>query len=90
MSNQEVVSFHEAIDIIESLPEYQQENLIDIVRHRLIERSRQLLIKNVKEARKEYTRGEIKKGTVDDLMKELAEWENLFGVKPLLEPINGL
>jgi len=67
------MTFHEAIDMVESLPEYQQENLIDIIQHRLIERKRQLLIENVKAAQEEYTRGEIKKGTVDDLLRGLAE-----------------
>jgi len=68
-----LMTFHEAIDMVESLPEYQQENLIDIIQHRLIERKRQLLIENVKAAQEEYTRGEIKKGTVDDLLRGLAE-----------------
>jgi hypothetical protein len=34
MSNQ-AVTFQEALEIVESLSEYQQENLLDIIRHRL-------------------------------------------------------
>ena len=30
------ITFQEALDAIESLPEYQQEDLIDIIRRRLI------------------------------------------------------
>ena len=73
MSSQRVVTFQEALDVVESLPEYQQEDLINIIRRRHLERSRELLAENIKEARGEYARGEVKRGTVDDLMKELAE-----------------
>lgn len=73
MSSGQTVTFQEAIDIIESLPEYQQEDLIDIIRHRLIEHRRDLLSENIREARAEYLRGDAKKGTGDDLMKELSE-----------------
>jgi hypothetical protein len=67
------VSFQEVLDIVESLPEYQQEDLIDIIRRRLIEQRRDRLADSIREAREEYARGEVKKGTVDDLMKELSE-----------------
>lgn len=73
MSGQESVTFQEALEIIESLPEYQQEDLIKIIRQRLLEYKRDLLAKNIGEAREEYARGEVKKGSVDDLMKELSE-----------------
>ncbi|MBE7443768.1 MAG: hypothetical protein HS132_00250 [Planctomycetia bacterium] len=72
ISNRQNITFQEAIEIIESLPEHQQEYLIDIIRHRLTEQKRQQLASNIKEARAEYARGEIKKGTVADLMKEFS------------------
>jgi hypothetical protein len=71
MAVQQVTTFQEALEVVESLPESQQENLIDIIRHRLIERNRELLAENIQTARAEYARGEIKKGTVNDLMREL-------------------
>ena len=67
------ITFQKALDIIESLPEYQQEDLINIIRRRLIEQRRNLLADRIKEAKEEYARGEVKKGSVDDLMKELSE-----------------
>jgi hypothetical protein len=73
MPNRQTMAFQEALDIIGSLPEYQQEDLIDIVRHRIIEHRRELLAENIREARKEHARGETKKGNVNDLMKELSE-----------------
>ena len=73
MSSRQTVAFQEALDVIESLPEYQQESLVDIIRHRIIEHRRELLVENIREARKEYARGEVREGTVDDLMRELSE-----------------
>lgn len=73
MHSQQTTLFQKAIDIVESLPEYQQEDLIDIIQHRLLDQKRELLAKNIREAREEYARGEVKRGTVVDLMKELSE-----------------
>ena len=67
------VTFQEALDIVESLPEHQQEDLVDIIRRRLIEQRRDRLADSIRGAREEYARGEVKKGSVDDLMKELSE-----------------
>ena len=52
------------------MPEGQRESLIEIVKNRLIEERRDRLAQNIKEAREEYARGDIRKGTVDDLMRE--------------------
>ena len=70
MPSQQITIFQKALDVVESLPEYQQEDLIDIIRHRLLDQRRELLAKNIREAREEYAREEVKRGTVDDLMKE--------------------
>jgi len=51
---------------IESLPEDQKVSIIEIVKHRLIEDRRDLLVQNIKEAREEYSRSEARRGTVDD------------------------
>ncbi|MCK4325265.1 hypothetical protein KAU86_01635 [bacterium] len=71
--SKQAATFQEALDVIESLPEYQQEDLIDIVRHRQIEHRRDLLAKNIKKARAEYAKGEVKEGTANELMKDLSE-----------------
>ena len=73
MSSEQTITFQKVLDIVESLPEYQQESLIDIVQHRLMEHRRELPARNIREAREEYARGEVKKGTVDDLMREISE-----------------
>jgi len=73
MSSQQTVTFQEALDIIESLPEHQQEDLINIIQRRRLERRRELLAESIKEARAEYARGEVTRGTVDNLMQEITE-----------------
>jgi hypothetical protein len=47
---------------------------MDIVKRRLIEERRDRLAQSIEEAREEYKRGKIRKGTVDDLMHELSKW----------------
>ena len=36
MANRQTVTFQEALDIVESLPEYQQDDLVDIIQRRRI------------------------------------------------------
>lgn len=71
MHNQQHASFQEALDVIESLPEYQQEDIINIVHKRLLEKRRESLAENIREAREEYAKGKIKRGSAEDIMKEI-------------------
>jgi hypothetical protein len=73
MSGRDTVTFQEALDIVESLPEYQQEDLIEIIRKRRLERRRELLVENIKEAQAEYAKGEFTRGSAADLMREINE-----------------
>jgi len=72
MSTRQTATFNETLDIIESFPEEQKESIIEIVKHRLTEERRERLAQTVKEAREEYSRGEARRGTVDDLIREIA------------------
>ena len=69
----ETTTFDEALDIIESFPEEQRESIVEIVKHRLTEERRERLAQTVKEARQEYARGEVRRGTVDDLIREIVQ-----------------
>ncbi len=73
MTSRQTMTFQKALDIVESLPEYQQDDLVNIIQRRRIERRRELLAESIKEARAEYARGEVTRGTIDDLMKEIRE-----------------
>ncbi len=66
-------TFQEALDVVESLSDDQQEELIDIVRRRKIERRRAEIAENIRVGREEHARGETRSGTIQDLMKELDE-----------------
>ena len=66
-------TFQEALDLVESLPESQRDELVKIVQHRRQEERRTALADRIAEARREYERGDVRRGTVDDLLKELTE-----------------
>jgi CHASE3 domain sensor protein len=66
-------TFDEALEIIESFPDEQKESIIEIVKRRLADERRERLAQTVKEAREEYARGEVRRGTVDDLMLEITQ-----------------
>ena len=68
MSSQQTAAFRKALAILESLPEYQQDDLMHILQRRRLARRRGLLAERIKEARAEYTKGEVTRGTVDELM----------------------
>jgi CHASE3 domain sensor protein len=64
--------FQELIETIEALPVDDQALLIEIVRKRLIQQRRAELATEIAEARDAYQRGEVRRGTVADLMEDLA------------------
>jgi CHASE3 domain sensor protein len=66
-------TFDEALEIIDSFPDEQKESIIEIVKRRLADERRERLAQTVKEAREEYARGEVRRGTVDDLMLEITQ-----------------
>jgi len=71
MAKTQAIAFHEVLEMVEMLPEDEQETLLDIIQHRLREHRRERIVQNVRKARKEYAKGEIRQGTVAELMKEL-------------------
>jgi len=69
----ETVTFDEVLDIIESFPEKQRESIVEIVKRRLTEERREQLAQTMKESREEYSRGEVRRGTVEDFMREASQ-----------------
>jgi len=67
------VSFQQALEIVEGLPDEQQGELIEIVRNRQREHRREALADGIEQARAELARGDFRRGTVNDLMAELAQ-----------------
>ena len=72
MSEERVTSrLQEAIEAVESLAPEDQELLIEIVSERLVQLRRAELVKEVAEARRAYRSGEVRRGTVADLLGDL-------------------
>ncbi len=61
--------FQAAIETIEQLSPEEQAQLLDI----LVEQRREHLVKEVAAARQAYQSGQVRRGTVDNLMAELTE-----------------
>ncbi|MEH2353307.1 hypothetical protein [Nostoc sp.] len=70
---QKTSTFQKAIEAVEALdPEAQAiAILVDIIQKRLKQQRRDDLLKAVAEAREAYAKGEVRSGTVADLMAEL-------------------
>jgi hypothetical protein len=73
MSSSAVASFQQALEMVEELPEEQQRDLVEIVRSRQRERRREALAASIEQARRELAQGEARRGTVADLMVDIAE-----------------
>jgi hypothetical protein len=63
--------FQKALATIEALPSNQQMDLVEVIRRRLAESRRDEIAANIREAKVDYRRGQVKKGTLADLMKDL-------------------
>jgi len=65
----ETPTFDEVLDVVEHLPDEQQANLVEVVRHRLAERGRQRVIADAREARDEFAAAQSRATPIDDLIK---------------------
>jgi hypothetical protein len=64
-------SLQAAIEVVEQLSDEDQAHLLDIIYRRLVEKRRDHLVRDVKEAREQYAAGQIRRGSIDDLLAEL-------------------
>ncbi len=63
--------FNQILEMIDNLSFDEQEDLINIARHRQIEQRREEIATNIIKADQEYQQDEVFRGTVDDLITEL-------------------
>ena len=68
-------AFQKAIEGVETLPVDDQLLLIQIIKHRLIQHHRSELVSEVAEARAAYRTGNVQRGTIDDLLREIEDSE---------------
>ena len=64
-------SFQEIIESVVALPLDDQQILMDIINRRIIEQRRDELVADMKESLEAYRKGEVRVGTVDDILKDL-------------------
>ncbi|MGV8175204.1 MAG: hypothetical protein ACP5OU_05825 [Methanothrix sp.] len=67
------LSFQELIDAVESMPLDDQSMLIELINKRIQEKRRAELVAEVREARDAFIKGDVKRGTFEDLMKDLKD-----------------
>jgi hypothetical protein len=67
------LSFQDLIDAVESLPLDDQSMLVELINKRITETRRAELVAEVQDARRAFKNGEVKRGTVEDLMKDLKD-----------------
>ncbi|MDF5716985.1 MAG: hypothetical protein PUP92_37005 [Rhizonema sp. PD38] len=70
---EKISTFQQALDVVEALKPEEQEILVDIVSRRLSQQRRSELITEVAQAKSDYEQGQIRRGSVADLMRELDE-----------------
>ena len=65
------IQFNQILEMIDYLSVDEQDDLINIVRHRQIEKRRQQIANKINQTRQEYQEGKVFRGTVDDIIAEL-------------------
>ncbi|MCP3963318.1 MAG: hypothetical protein GY719_36230 [bacterium] len=68
---QAVLPFREVLEAVDALPLAEQEELMGVVRRRIIERRRVALAGEIAEAEAEYDAGNCEEKTPDELMQEI-------------------
>jgi len=64
-------TFDRALATVDALGVDEQEALVDVVRKRIAAARRAALAEQVAASRRDYRRGNVRRGTADDLMAEL-------------------
>ena len=71
MEKMEVSLLQQALDVVESLPPDDQETLIDLIQHRLVERRRGEIARHAEETLQAVRDGHAQYGSVEDLRRDL-------------------
>ena len=67
----ETVKFADALASVETLPVEDQSALVEVVNKRIAATRRREMVQKIAEARADYRRGKVKRGSATDLMREL-------------------
>jgi hypothetical protein len=66
-----MTSFAQTLDVIESLPVDEQEDVLEVLQRRLAEHRRAELVATVKQSRKEFAAGKCKAASVAAIMRQV-------------------
>ncbi|AFZ28789.1 hypothetical protein Glo7428_0179 [Gloeocapsa sp. PCC 7428] len=69
----EASRFKQVLESVELLSMDEQEVLVEIIRHRLVERRRDEIAANIAQAQEEYRTGNVFRRTVDQILDELRQ-----------------
>ena len=70
---EKLMLFGEVLDAVDRLSLDDQEDMLDVLNRRIIERRREAMLQDIREAQKEFSEGGCRPTTVDELMKEILE-----------------
>jgi len=71
MEKIEASQLQQALDVVESLPPDDQETLLDLIRHRLVERRRAEIARNAEDTLQAVRDGCGQYGSLEDLRRDL-------------------
>lgn len=70
---EKITTLQQALDVVEALDPEEQAILVNVISKRLSQQRPNELLKEVAQARDDYQQGNVKRGSVADLMAELDE-----------------
>ena len=65
------MSFNDILEVVDKLPDEDQEMLFEIVKKRQIERRRKQIAKQIASARRDFRAGKCKVATPEEIMREI-------------------
>jgi hypothetical protein len=67
----QTIQFHQILEMIDDLSLEEQDDLINIIQHRQIEKRREEIAQNIQQAHQDYQQGKVFRGNIDDIIAEL-------------------
>lgn len=65
------MSFGSVLEAVEAISQEEQETLVDILRRRMVESNRRLIVESVRQAQEDFLSGNYQEVTVDELLQEI-------------------
>ena len=66
-----MTTFSDVVDAADNLSVDEQQTLVEILRRRIAKRNREILVRDVAEARAEFRTGQARASSVSDIMDEV-------------------